>query len=1344
MPPNPSASIVILTYNNLALTRQCLESLFQSTSYPEYEVIVVDNGSIDGTREFLASLAEGRPNLRIILNELNLGFAAGNNLGAAAARGEYLVFLNNDTVVTHGWLTGLLSHLEDPAIGLVGPVTNSIGNESRIRVDYEDLADMPAFAHSYTAAHRGQLLDVDMLAFFCVALRTAVFQEIGPLDERFGRGMFEDDDYALRLKQSGYRICVAEDVFVHHWGSASFSRLDTADYWQLFKHNLELFESKWDTRWHPPLARPEFMPERLREGLDASIYFTERIQAHKDHIAEIERYVNTLESQVEAYHAYKTTLDEIYASNGWALLQRLLRVRRLLVPEGSRRETLLRGLLISLRDRNLFPLRQAVVQAQIGPGDQISAAIWPPEIAGPADPVQSRHYRWPLVSVILPVYNHAHMLVEAANSVLRSSYPNFELIILDDGSSDDIEPVLRQLAINPRVKVYRQANQKLPRALTHAHHFARGAFITWTSADNRMGPGALTAMAQKLLAYPEAALVYADVRVIDEKGRPLYDRSYRPQNLDSQHADVIRLYREDVPLGFETDNYINACFLYRREAAEALDFQYADDLRGLEDYDFWLRLQKYGPLLHLENEEPLYEYRVHKKTMSHELLTREREAHLQRIQDLIDYEAARREFARRRWQLVRQPDLAEERWLALQSAARPLNIELVEAMPGAAGAKTLLCGAPQPGSPAAVFLHSQGSEWLLTCKTGRTGETLELAVPAGIPVSPLALKARDDRRSNWEFPQAGQRPVVGLHAELGRLAIQAARLQALIRANPQVFFVFVEAADQPEPDFPGELLAGLENAVYLGSRRWGEAYPIYSLLDAFWLPPLESAPPADLQRRLLALAYSTGRPLLLPDGLEAVEAAPFVYHYDPDYETLEFCGRFEATGAVRQVMDRYLQHWSPAGRLQQLLRLADTAIQEVFTDRPDFGARAPESQAPVRWKANLAADSSQLRVGLLVNQLDKGGLEQLVADLAERLPQHGVEPLIFCYQEGGHIAERLQTAGRQTLIAGGDPGRLARYLKQTSPDLIHSHWANLEALDVAADLGLPIIETIQNTYVWLGEDGWQHERNRSQRFQHAAAVSELVRRYYARFNPYYRDEWITTVPNFTDPQRVHIANRDTARLQLGIHPNDTLFLCLASYDARKNQLALLNAFDQASRQMNGLRLIIAGHTMDSEYLQKLEEYRSRLRSAEHIELAPYHSDPGALLAAADGFILNSFFEGWSLAANEALQAGLPLIHSDCGSGRELVGAGGQRGILVPNPAAEPLEVTWEIVQQVMRQPQQRNTEALTAAMLRLAEDKEAWQEKRTQIAAYSREHFGVANMVANYHRLYARHARRVL
>jgi len=254
----PKVTIVMVTYNNLHYTKMCLESIFAKTGYPNYEIIIVDNASTDGMQEYLHAQERERDNVRIILNDQNEGFAAANNRGIRESTGEFLILLNNDTIVTRGWITGLIHHLKNPETGLVGPVTNSIGNEAKINVDYTKISAVDRFAERYTRANHGRSFEIPVLAMFCLAMRRETADRIGPLDERFSVGMFEDDDYSLRAKKAGMKVICTEDVFIHHFGRVSFGKLAAAEYQRIFDENRKRFETKWNMKW---------IPHRYREGV---------------------------------------------------------------------------------------------------------------------------------------------------------------------------------------------------------------------------------------------------------------------------------------------------------------------------------------------------------------------------------------------------------------------------------------------------------------------------------------------------------------------------------------------------------------------------------------------------------------------------------------------------------------------------------------------------------------------------------------------------------------------------------------------------------------------------------------------------------------------------------------------------------------------------------------------------------------------------------------------------------------------------------------------------------------------------------------------------------------------
>ncbi len=245
----PLASIVMVTHNNLAFSRGCLESIRRNTRYPNYEIIVVDNGSTDGTRELLEAMARSRPALTVVCNDSNRGFAAACNQGLRLAQGWVLCLLNNDTVVAPGWLSGMVRALRtDRRAGLVGPVSNAVGNEARVQVGYTDVEEMPEWAAKWAAEHEGDVLELPMLALFCAAMRREVWEQVGDLDERFEVGMFEDDDYCRRIRQAGYKLFCLRDAFVHHWQRATFRLLGEEEFQRIYERNREAYQAKWQDR----------------------------------------------------------------------------------------------------------------------------------------------------------------------------------------------------------------------------------------------------------------------------------------------------------------------------------------------------------------------------------------------------------------------------------------------------------------------------------------------------------------------------------------------------------------------------------------------------------------------------------------------------------------------------------------------------------------------------------------------------------------------------------------------------------------------------------------------------------------------------------------------------------------------------------------------------------------------------------------------------------------------------------------------------------------------------------------------------------------------------------------
>lgn len=242
--PTFSCSIIMPVLNNVALTRQALTALADVTDGCEYEVIIVDNHSTDGTREFLSSLGG---DVQIIRNEENRGFAKACNQGAQVARGRYLVFLNNDTIPLKGWLNALVQEVEvHQDVGVVGSkLLYADGTVQHAGVVFSRAWLTPYHHHRRVAADLpfiNQRREFQSVTAACMLVRRDLFLTVGGFDERYRNG-FEDVDLCLKIKQQGWRVVYQPNSVLYHLESQTPGRKD---------HDVEnhrLFTARWGACW---------------------------------------------------------------------------------------------------------------------------------------------------------------------------------------------------------------------------------------------------------------------------------------------------------------------------------------------------------------------------------------------------------------------------------------------------------------------------------------------------------------------------------------------------------------------------------------------------------------------------------------------------------------------------------------------------------------------------------------------------------------------------------------------------------------------------------------------------------------------------------------------------------------------------------------------------------------------------------------------------------------------------------------------------------------------------------------------------------------------------------------
>ncbi|WEK53890.1 MAG: bifunctional glycosyltransferase family 2 protein/class I SAM-dependent methyltransferase [Candidatus Cohnella colombiensis] len=234
-------SIVILTFNQLDDTKACIDSIRRFTERGTYELIVVDNLSTDGTREWLAEQRD----ILTIYNDENVGFPKGNNMGINVAAGDSILLLNNSVIVTENWLSLMDECLySSDRVGAVGPITNSAYSYQDRPVHYSSVDEMLRYARANNISDASKWEPRIKLIGFAMLIKREVIEQIGLMDEQYSPRFCEDSDYSVRILKAGYQLMLCNNVFIHHNPSVS-SDISTTTMQEHLTESRNKFRDKW-------------------------------------------------------------------------------------------------------------------------------------------------------------------------------------------------------------------------------------------------------------------------------------------------------------------------------------------------------------------------------------------------------------------------------------------------------------------------------------------------------------------------------------------------------------------------------------------------------------------------------------------------------------------------------------------------------------------------------------------------------------------------------------------------------------------------------------------------------------------------------------------------------------------------------------------------------------------------------------------------------------------------------------------------------------------------------------------------------------------------------------------
>jgi hypothetical protein len=239
-------SIVIVNWNTSALLIQCLDSIYQAVPRLTFEIIVVDNGSTDDS---VSAICNKFPDVRIISNDLNLGFAKANNQGLAAGRGRYFLLLNSDTLVLPDALNRLVAVADhNPGVGIIGPkLLNMDGTLQKSWATFPTFWSEligKNFRRRHSVANSQFAYEVDWIMGACMLVRSEIVTDVGMLDEDYFM-YSEETDWCYRTKRKGWKVWYLSNSEIYHLGGGSANRSNLTQLVLLYRSKIFFFRKHY-------------------------------------------------------------------------------------------------------------------------------------------------------------------------------------------------------------------------------------------------------------------------------------------------------------------------------------------------------------------------------------------------------------------------------------------------------------------------------------------------------------------------------------------------------------------------------------------------------------------------------------------------------------------------------------------------------------------------------------------------------------------------------------------------------------------------------------------------------------------------------------------------------------------------------------------------------------------------------------------------------------------------------------------------------------------------------------------------------------------------------------------
>lgn len=579
------SAIVILSYNSLHFTKKCIESI-KKTCYPEaYEIIVIDNASSDDSASWLAK----QKDIKLQCNDKNVGFPRGCNQGIEMAEPDSDIFLlNNDTIMCDNALFWLRMGLyENEYVGAAGAVSNCVSNLQQVTWNCNSVEEFLSAARTNNLPMKNPYLKRNWLIGFALLLKRSCLEEVGYLDERFTPGQYEDNDLGLRFGEAGYELLLCKNSFIFHYGSGGGENIEK---WSnLMEQNRIKIQEKWGFEFDRYIYTDLSLLFKIGNYWDRAIKVLHigcglgaTLLTLKDGYPDAELYgMESNENMVRVSpRSIEVFQGDIFAES---------------VPfKKESFDIVMCGEVYDNSDDQAGIVDRAMEYLKAG-GHFITHSQ---DIRKDENEMRGE---LPLVSVIMPCYNHEAYVGGVIESILNQTYSNIELIVADNGSTDNSLNVINRY--KSRIKVLRLERNNRQLCMKMLCEAASGEYIAQATSDDEWMPEKIEEQIKAFFADPGLQGCFTWALYADEN----------LQVLPNQENNVFLVKNRSRGEWLKRFIYEGNCLCYASALAKRDVFNYSVNMyRGyvqLGDFYQWILFLQHGGI-HVV-EKPLVKFRWH-------------------------------------------------------------------------------------------------------------------------------------------------------------------------------------------------------------------------------------------------------------------------------------------------------------------------------------------------------------------------------------------------------------------------------------------------------------------------------------------------------------------------------------------------------------------------------------------------------------------------------------------------------------------------------------------------------------------------------------------------------------